>query len=425
MPEKTVNPARAAAFNSLLKMDSGKYTNIEVSVTLDRSVMDERDKALYTRLVYGCVERLITLDYIIAKYSSRPLSEISPEALCALRLGVYQLAFTDKIPDHAAVDETVSLVKKSQRGFVNAVLRAFLRDGKKTDYPEKFPDNISVEYSVPAPLVLKLSEVFGEEELRAFFEKTLEDGKLSLTVNRLKISVEDFIKKYGGEKTFAEGSVLCDNLDAVSAGFAFVQDTASAFCAEVLDAKAGEVAVDTCAAPGGKSFATAIKMENRGEIFSFDLHKNKLSLIDREAKKLGIDIIKTAERDAGNPDPDLIGRADRVICDAPCSGLGVIGKKPDIKYKDLGDISRLPEIQRRVLEGASKYVKCGGTLVYSTCTVLPEENEENVRAFLASHPDFEPYPFDYKGESVTMLTLTPQKDNTDGFFIARLRRKND
>ncbi len=413
-----VNPARELAFRSLMKMGCGKYSNIEVNTTLTRSDMSPEDRGLYTRLTYGVVERLITLDTAIRQYSSTPPEKISPEALTALRLGIYQLKWCDRIPDHAAVSESVELCPKKQKGFVNAVLRAFLRGEKEIKLPEDKTGSMSILCSVPAPLCERFVSWYGERAqsiLTSFFG----NDKISLRINTLKITAEEAAEKLGGEVSkIARDSVSVTSFEGVAEGMEkglwFVQDEASSICAETLGCKPGELVADTCAAPGGKSFAAAIDMKNEGKVFSFDIHKNKLSLIESGAKKLGLSIIGPAERDARDPDPALLGKVDRVLCDAPCSGLGVIGKKPDIKYKSLSDIDRLPEIQYSVLCGAARYVKDGGTLVYSTCTLNPEENEKVCEKFISENGDF---------ELCSMKTFFPDTDGTDGFFVCRMTKR--
>jgi len=422
-----INPARSAAFASLLKMKGGKYTNLEVNATLNRSNLSEADRGLYTALVYGVVERAVTIDAIIKKYSRSPIEEADEEAICALRLGIYQLAFMDRIPDHAAVDESVNLAPKKARGYVNAILRSFIRDEKMIPVAEKGSvEYLSLSYSVPEELCERFISWYGFDETEEIFKSFLEREDITLRVNTLRITPEKAAEMLSGEiSPFSPNCITVSGFDGVSEGIEeglwFVQDSASALCADVLGAKRGELIADTCACPGGKSFAVAICMENEGEVHSFDIHANKLTLIEKGAKKLGIGIIKTEARDARKPDESLIGKCDRVLCDAPCSGLGVIGKKPDIKYKDLSEVDRLPDIQYNVLCGASEYVKNGGVLVYSTCTLNPEENFGVCQKFLSKHPEFSLCSFEWaKGESNGSLTLFPHKDKTDGFYICKM-----
>ena len=408
---------------------NNKYVNLEVQSALNRCNLEGPDKGLYSAIVYGCIERLITLDFIISSLSSRPVSEIDDSTLCAIRIGICQMAFMDKIPAHAAVDESVELAPKKSRGFVNAILRSYLR--KKPPMPKKedgFVRYLSINYSVPEELCELFVRDFGSEA-EDIFAAFLEREKIYLHLNPLRPRSYAEAEKLGAEKSRLcpdVVSVPCFDgaLEGLEKGLWIVQDEASAYAAYVLGAKAGELVVDTCAAPGGKSFAIAMGMENKGEIHSFDLHDNKINLIKKGARKLGIEIISAEARNAKVPREDLIGKADKVLCDAPCSGLGVIGKKPDIKYKALDAIEGLPRVQAEVLRGAAKYVKPGGTLVYSTCTLNPRENEENVIRFLNENPNFAAVDFTVGTLSSTggMLTLAPHIHHTDGFFIAKLLR---
>lgn len=426
---ETVNPGRRAAFASLSKMRAGKYANLEVGTVLSRIQLSEEDRGLYTALVYGVTERLLTLDYMISTLSRRPLSALDGEVLCALRLGLYQLAFMDRIPPHAAVSQSVALTPAKGRGFVNALLRTFVRRGCTVPMPEgKEVQTLSVRYSVPAPLCDAFVAWFGTDTAEKIFVAFLEKEDATLRINTLRHSAGEIAARLGGSV-----SKICDVcvktpafagvLSGVEAGDWFVQDEASALCARVIGARPGETVVDVCAAPGGKSFAMAMEMENQGKIYAYDLHGNKLTLIQRGGEKLGISILETEERDARAPRESLIGQADRVLCDAPCSGLGVIGKKPDIKYKEMDTIIRLPAVQYDVLVGAAAYVRPGGTLVYSTCTLNPAENVGVTDRFLAEHPEFEPAPFSFAGVEQSNLTLLPHIHGTDGFYICRMQRK--
>lgn len=420
-----VNPARKLAHTSLVSaLSCEKYVNLEVQTALKRSSLEGADRALYSAIVYGTVERLKTIDFIISKLSNRPMDELDIETLCAIRIGICQMAFMDRIPNHAAVDESVELAPRKSRGFVNAILRSYLRN--KPEMPKKEDGLIkylSINYSAPEELCELFVRDWGSEAediLAAFLERE----RLSLHLNTLREDSLCEAKKLGAtESELCSGVVNIPSFDGalegIEKGLWFVQDEASAYAAEVLGALPGETVIDTCAAPGGKSFAVALAMKNEGKLYSFDLHDNKISLIKKGAEKLGITIIEARAQNAKTPAEELMGKADRVLCDAPCSGLGVIGKKPDIKYKDISSVEGLPKVQAEVLRGAAQYVKQGGVLVYSTCTLNKKENEEVVLDFLSENKEFSLVPF---GETDGMRTMLPHKDKTDGFFIAKLKR---
>jgi 16S rRNA (cytosine967-C5)-methyltransferase len=289
---------------------------------------------------------------------------------------------------------------------------------------------LSVAYSVGEPLAARLVLELGDDGAEKYIASTLNSPATTLRVNTLKCSRDELAENISGAiptklspaGLYAGGSVR--DMHGFSKGLFFVQDEASQICVGALGAKAGERVLDVCSCPGSKTFGIAIEMENRGEIFAFDLHKNKLTLVESGAKRLGIDIIKTEAHDAREPIEELFESADRVLCDVPCSGVGVIGKKPEIRYKSLDDFARLPEIQYAILENCSKYVKVGGYLVYSTCTVLPEENILNVEKFLKAHGEFEVCDFkvgDVESENGA-LSLSPDIHGTDGFFVAKFKK---
>ena len=435
--KKNVTGPRAAALCSLLALErDGRYANLEIDARLRTADMNAADRALYTRLVYGVTERRITLDWILAGLSSRPPEGLDPDVRGALRMGIYQLLYMDRIPEHAAVDESVRLVPKAKAGYVNAVLRSFLRAGKAWRLPEDEELAASVRHSVPVPLLRLLKRSLSADESAAGREAELDEllcamnrePKTALRINTVKTDLSAAAQRTGGHSSpIAPDVLLVDSLGeeeraGLAEGLWFVEDEASRIAAASVGARPGELVVDTCACPGGKSFSMALDMKNEGELFSFDLHANKLSLIESGAERLGIGIIRSAARDAREPDPALVGRADRVLCDAPCSGLGVIAKKPDIRYKDLASAEKLPEVQKAVLEGASRYAKPGGTLVYSTCTLNPAENGDVVRAFLEEHQDFTLAPDTFLPEG--MRTFWPHRDGCDGFFAARMTRSD-
>ncbi len=424
--------ARQLAMRSLTACErDGKFANLEVNAALASSGLTGADAAFYTRLVYGVLERRITLDYIIDGISDRPAASLDADVLMAVRLGIYQMLYMDRVPDHAAVSESVELVPRSKKGFVNAVLRGFLRKGKKVELPRSGDTAyiLSVKHSFPREICQLYMDCYGEACAEGILAASNREPELSLRVNTLRQTAADFSEKIGGRLSeMAPDAVLTVDFSdsvrqAIDSGDCFVQDEASRICTAVLGAKAGETVVDTCACPGGKTFSLALDMENKGTLYAFDLHKNKLSLIEKGAKKLGLTIIRTAENDARKPLAELVGRADRVLCDAPCSGLGVIAKKPDIRYKSLESVRGLPEIQYGVLCGASAYVRQGGVLVYSTCTLNKAENEEIVCRFLAEHEDFVPESAAEFGLGEDgMRTFFPHTDGCDGFFIAKMRR---
>lgn len=477
MNPSSANP-RALALQTLLGVAGGQYGNLAVDAVLRRHELSEPDRHLFTALVYGVLERQVTLDYLLSRLSDRPPESLDATVLTALRLGLYQLIYMDRIPDHAAVGETVALVPRRVSGYVNAVLRAYLRmeDSLPTDndgqrpprenrlispaaWTARFPDlaadetgvtALSVAFGMPAAMCHRFIDAMGTERAASVLRAMGDKPPIALRVNplhttrdalRTSLSENGFPTKDGWYAPHAlrlsEGAVT--ELPGFAEGDFFVQDEASQLCVAALDARPGHTVIDTCACPGSKSFGLALDMQDTGVLYAFDLHKSKLSLIDAGATRLGLHIIRTAERDARNPDSALLGKADRVLCDVPCSGLGVMAKKPEIRHKNMTASERLPAIQAAILEASAHYLKVGGELVYSTCTVLPEENERIVGAFLASHPAFEPVDFAFPAradgaDSPTAdcpddirsrdgrVTLLPDANRTDGFFIAKLRR---
>ena len=435
MPNNT--SPRSLALSSLLACEKcGRYTNLEIDSGLRNVNLSPADKGLYTRLVYGVIERRITLDYIIDRYSKMPTTEMEPAVRMALRMGVYQLLFMDRIPSHAAVSETVDLVPRRSSGFVNAILRAFLRDGCKVTWPQESDTEycLSVKYSFPPEICALYLEDYGRETAEAILAAFNTEPPIGIRVNTLRHSAEEAADKLAGEAELSpvagmlSARTLTDALrHGLETGDWFVQDPASRICTLAMDARPGELVIDTCACPGSKSFSMGLDMAGTGTLYAFDLHENKLSLIRRTSERLGLgSLITTARRDARTPEETLLGKADKVLCDAPCSGLGVVAKKPDIRYKDLASIENLPSIQRDILAGAAAYVKPGGTLVYSTCTLRKAENEDVVNAFLSAHPDFVLTPFTAGGlSSDGMLTLLPHVTGTDGFFVAKMTKKTN
>ena len=422
---------RAEALAVLNRCESAEqYSNIALDTVLSRGDFSSADRGLLTALVYGVIEKRLTLDHAIASLSSRPVDEIDLSTRNLLRMGIYQMAFMDRIPDHAAVNETVDLATKRTKGFVNAVLRAFLRNEKKIPYPDALKDPVgylSVRYSFLPALCERFLATFGFDRTESLFSAFCKQPPLTLRTNTLKVSRDELVERLqaaGFDAVSTPESTAgihlptapVNSLPGFDAGVFFVQDEASQLCVEALDARRGMRVLDTCACPGSKSFGASIDMENAGEVISCDLHKNKLSLVERGAARLGIGIVSTQARDARDRNDEWGGAFDRVLCDVPCSGFGVFAKKPELRYKDPIGSDALPDIQLSIVDNASAYVKKGGLLVYSTCTLLPQENEHNVSRFLAAHPEF---------SLLRERTLTPDVDGTDGFYFAVLKKDAD
>ena len=418
----------------------GKFINLSLSTHLTDGLSRE-EKAALTALIYTTVERKLTYDYYICALSKRSDSDIEPHTKNILRLGMCQIVDMRSIPDFAAVNESVKLARTpGERSFVNAVLRAAVRNKDNMPLPpeeKNYRRYLSVKYSYPLPTVRLFDSLYGREATEQMLDFFNNEKYTDITVNTVRISVEDYLSELisrGYDAKLNElspisirisGSVNPEHLWGFDKGLFFVQDLASAVSATVLSPEADSLIVDTCAAPGGKSFAASVLSGGRAEIHSFDLHESKLSLITSSTKRLGFESVKVACRDATTPDETLVGKADRVICDAPCSGLGVLGKKPDLRYKDITSTDELCDLQLAIITASSSYLRRGGYLVYSTCTLNPKENEGTVERFLAENPDFELSPFAVGRLSAEsgMLTLLPHVHHTDGFFIAKIQRK--
>ena len=434
MKKETQKNPRAVALEALKRCESaGQFSNIALDIALKKSELSPSDRGLVTTLFYGVIERRITLDFYIGALSSRGISEIDRDTLMLLRLGIYQLAFLDRVPDHAAINETVSLATSKTKGFVNAVLRSYTRKSAEIVLPDASAVGeakaLSVRYSVCEELAHKLCDIFGYERCKSILSSLEGKEAITLRANTLRISRDELCEKLCGEPTAlspygVKTSGQVTSLYGYDDGLFYVQDEASQLCAMALGAKPQEVVVDTCSCPGSKSFGLALDMKNEGKIYSFDLHENKLSLVSSSAKRLGIDIIETEARDARKPRAELVGKAHRVLCDVPCSGFGVLKKKPELRYKDPRASAALPDIQYDILTSSATYLRAGGTLVYSTCTIFPEENERNIERFLRENKDFSLCAFKVGSFSCEgMVTLLPDDYGTDGFFIAKLIKK--
>ena len=439
--EDKMSNARLVVLKLLTKLDKNlSYSNILLDDCLSKSQLDYQDKKFASALFYGVLERRITLDAVIKSYSSRPADKLNIEVRNILRMGIYQLCYMDSVPDSAAVDESVKLAKKNKNpavsGFVNGLLRAFIRDEKKLPKGKNKLEATSIEYSCPLWLVEKWNKEYGREVLEAMLKTSFGQPPTTVKANTLSYDLNDIIKSlnedgFRSEKNsvvkdalniFGSGSI--ENTQAYKNGLVHVQDMASQLCCKAVDPEAGDTVVDICSAPGGKTFTMAELMENKGRVLAFDLHENRVKLIRSGAERLGLSIV-SAQTNNGKVFNENIPQADRVLCDVPCSGLGVIRRKPEIKYKNPEDFENLPKIQYEILETSSGYVKIGGVLVYSTCTVSKAENDEVVDKFLENHKEFVPCAlgkdFPCHGDD-SRITITPDKFNSDGFFIAKFTR---
>lgn len=434
--------ARITAIKALIKTENDEgYSNIVIDKALDNDNLSKLDRAFASALFYGVLERKITLDYILSKYLKNPVEKTDITVLTILRCGIYQLKFMDKVPDNAAVNESVkcavSLKKHSAKGFVNAVLRSFIRDGKLVKAPKTELETLSVKYSVPMWLVKSYINDFGKERAEKIMAAFLRSDYLSIRVNTRKIGTDKFLERLLSDGYNAKLSEICEDAIIIKSsgkiediygfkqGYFHVQDVASQLCAKALSVGEHDSVLDVCAAPGGKSFTIAEMTDN--SVTACDLYEHKIKLIETGAKRLGLDNIKAVVNDASKPNENFV-EFDRVLCDLPCSGLGILGKKPEIRYKNVTFLDKLPSIQYHLLEVSSRYVAQGGLLIYSTCTLRHEENHDVANRFLNEHPEFEaveilPQIKREIDEPKNMLTLMPYLYNTDGFFISCFRKR--
>lgn len=432
--------ARQLALQALVRIQrDASYSNLTLDAALSRSRLPERDAALAAALVYGVQERLLTIDYQLSLYLRQPLKKLRPEVLAALRLGVCQLLFMDKIPARAAVGESVSLVKNNgcafAAGLVNAVLHKIEAAGLQLpDAQQGEAYALSIRYSFPEWLIQKWSSAYGSAAALAILEACEEPAPLTIRVNTLRTSVQELMRLLQEEGVEAspvpgladaltlEKNGAIERLDAYRQGLFHVQDAASQLCCKAVEAQPGETVFDLCAAPGGKSFTLVQRMQGKGLVRSFDLYPARTALITQGAQRLGLAAVHPEVADATCHRPSL-GKAARVLCDVPCSGFGIARRKPEIRYKTGPEVDKLPALQYLILCNASNYVQKGGRLVYSTCTLNPEENEAVCGRFLQEHPSFRPAPVlpelaQGRRDACGFLTLFPQAGGHDGFYIA-------
>ncbi len=423
--------AREAALKALYSIEkSGAYTNAALKEALSTGDLSSQDKGLITELIYGVVANKIAIDYIIMQFSKVKIKKMTPWVLGILRMGVYQIYYMDKIPHSAACNEAVKLAKKYSHGagagFVNGVLRSAARGYADFKFPITADSvrDLSLEYSYPEWITEKLVAEYGEDKCRELYRENRKPHLVSIRVNTLKISKIKLISILDAEgfecteiseldnALLVKGKLNIENSQAYKMGLYSLQNLSSQKAVEILAPKSGQCVVDMCAAPGGKSCAIAEKMENKGEVHSFDIFPHKVDLINKSAERLGIDIIDAKAADSTVFCESMTDKADFVLADVPCSGLGVIHKKPDIKWSRAeADIVELCKIQKMILDNAAMYVKSGGILVYSTCTILPEENRLRIQEFLKENKNFK---IEYEEQILTSAL------GESGFYICKM-----
>ncbi|MCH5321046.1 MAG: 16S rRNA (cytosine(967)-C(5))-methyltransferase RsmB [Eubacterium sp.] len=404
--------ARLVAFETLYKIF---YDSAYSNIALDNAIKDiNDDKAFISALVYGVVERRLTLDYFINKYvTSKP----KPKILTILRLGAYQLLFMDKVPSSAAINESVKLVKEIKQDYYTSLVNAVLH---KIDADRIIPeDNLSVKYSVPQSLINMWVKQYGRDTVENFLPNINERPPVFAIPNTLYVDADELLYELMCDNIQGE---IVDNTVMITSSFdlskcrAFqnglfhIEDLSSYECARALNTKEGETVLDVCSAPGGKAFTIAEIMNNIGQIYAFDFHEHRVRQIIDGAERLDISIIKASVNDASVYDENM-PIADKILCDVPCSGFGIIRRKPEIRYKELDSIADLPKLQLIILETSSRYLKNGGTIIYSTCTLNKKENEKVVNAFLDKNDNF---------TLTEEKTSFPSKYGGDGFYRAVL-----
>ena len=416
--------ARKTAVKVLLKIEKeGAYSNLAVAEALKTAELTPQDKALATALIYGVLDRKITLDFILSKFLKTPVSKTEPFTLAVLRTALYQIKYMDKIPESAAVNEAVKIIKSSKfsrnSGFVNGVLRSVLR----TDValPEGGnAEDLSVKYSCPLWIVESFLKDYGVEDTKALLEESLKPAGTVLRINTVKTDIET-VKSKLSDVPFKESENCLELVKGIDIskselykeGLVYVQDYASQKAVATLDPKKGDRVLDMCSAPGSKAFTMANLMENEGEIVACDLYPHRVELIEKSARRLGIKIIDSRVLDATKFDENL-GQFDCILCDVPCSGLGVIRRKPEIKYTKSDDFGELEAIQLAIVKNALRYLKKGGKLLYSTCTLRKAENENLVISLKKEYNDL---------YLISEKTFMPHKDGTDGFYCALLKKE--
>lgn len=405
--------SRLIALETINKIFSeNSYSNIAIDNALGNN---DSDSAFISALVYGVVERKLTLDYYINKYvTSKP----KPKVLNILRLGAYQILFMDKVPSSAAINESVKLTRDIKQDYYSKLVNAVLH---KIDNDNEEITDLSVKYSVPEQLINMWIKQYGKNEVEEFLPAVNERPPIFAVPNTMFVDSDELAYELMSEGVDCEAvddivminsSINISKSKAFNNGLFYIEDLSSYNCAKALGAMAGETVIDVCSAPGGKSFSIALQMNNVGKLYSFDLYEHRVNLVKSSAKRMDLSIIKADVNDASVFNEN-IPLADKVLCDVPCSGFGIIRRKPEIRYKELDSVKELPELQLQILNTSSKYLKQGGTLVYSTCTLNKKENEKVVASFLENNKNFV---LDYD------KTTFPSKFGGDGFYYAVIKK---
>ncbi|MBQ1793926.1 MAG: 16S rRNA (cytosine(967)-C(5))-methyltransferase RsmB [Peptostreptococcaceae bacterium] len=437
--------SRELAFKTLYDIERNKnYSNISINKNFKNVNISDQEKGLATELIYGIIENKYYLNYIIDKLSKIKSKKMSTYVKISLWLGIYQILFLDSIKDHAAVNESVNLIKKYDKkssGFVNAILRNVLRqkDSIMEIKDKEIKDELSIKYSYNPWIVEKWIKDFGQEFTEDLLDANAEKPNLYIRTNTLKISRDELIGKLAKEGikcTKVNGideAIMVQNLKNIEGnelfklGYFTIQDISSMLVGKIANPEKDSKVLDICSAPGGKTTHVATIMENTGQVIARDVFDHKLKLIKSTVNRLGLTNVSIENRDALKLDDNSIDKFDYVLADVPCSGLGIIRRKPEIKFKEASELSGLPDIQSKILNNASKYVKENGTLIYSTCTIHDEENIDVVEQFLKENKNFELVPIeniniDLDNQEKGYIKIYPNIHGMDGFFIAKLKR---
>lgn len=422
-----MDSGRRTAFQILLEVEEEKaFSNLSSNKYIKQN--NPENPAFVRELVYGVLSNKLLLDYYLNLLIPSGIEKVKKREKTLLRMGLYQLKFMKNIPQYAAVNETVSLAKslcRGREGFINGVLRGYIKKQGELQLPCDDTDEIlSVKYSF-SPWIIKMwKKQYGQESTIKLMEASNSRPVLCIRVNLMKTTVEELSHllsekgmvvdkgRYSDIVLYVSGSNILD-LEEYKKGLFSIQDETSVLACQYLEPRPGDLVIDTCASPGGKTSAIGEMMDNRGKIISCDIYPHKLELIKKQADRLGITIIETKLLDGIKGDKALSGKADKVLVDAPCSGLGVIRKKPEIKYKEQKDIQKLIKVQSDILNNASYYVKPNGVLLYSTCTINKDENDEQIEKFIKTHEDFE----------ILYEKQFLPTDGLDGFFICKMKKK--